>query len=235
MQSPAFVDGVRRVCPEVRALRVMMNWADDFYRPEVVAVDAPERREFPPGFVIVFAGNLGSAQSLETVIAAAELLRGEPVSWVFIGDGNQRERLEQERRSRGLDDVVRFLGWRPPEAMPRYLALADALLVSLRRNPTMARTIPAKLQTSLAMGRPVLAALDGEGARIVNEAQAGIVVSPDDAGSLADGARHLLRAGSSARARMGENARAYAMEHFGRGRLVADLDAWMRELVGGRS
>ncbi|HYN08268.1 MAG TPA: glycosyltransferase family 4 protein [Vicinamibacterales bacterium] len=235
VQSAAFIDGVRRVCPDVRDLRVMMNWADDFYRPQVVAVDAPERHELPPGFVIVFAGNLGSAQSLETAIAAADLIRGEPVSWVFIGDGNQREFLEQERRSRGLDNVIRFLGWRPAEAMPRYLAMADALLVSLRRNPTMARTIPAKLQTSLAMGRPVLAALDGEGARIVQESGAGIVVTPDDPESLAQGALTLLRAGAAERARMGESARAYATRHFGRDRLVADLDTWMRELVGEKS
>lgn len=232
VQSPAFLDGVRRVCPDVRGLGVLMNWADDFYQPTVVERDAPERQELPPGFVILFAGNLGSAQSLETVIEAADRLRHEPVSWVFIGDGNQRARLETEQRSRGLDGVIRFLGWRPPEAMPRYLALADALLVSLRRNPTLSSTIPAKLQTSLAVGRPVLAALDGEGARIVRDADAGIVVEPDDPQSLANGALALLRAGPAERARLGDNARAYAARHFGRDRLVADLDRWLRELVG---
>jgi len=232
VQSASFVDGVRRVCPEVRSVRVLFNWADDYYRPEVVEPDAPERRELPTGFTILFAGNLGSAQSLETVIEAAALLRGEPVSWVFIGDGNQRGPLEEARRSRGLDDVIRFLGWRPPEAMPRYLSLADALLVSLRRNPTMANTIPAKLQSSLAVGRPVLAALDGEGARIVNESRAGVVVPPDDPRSLADGALALLRAGAAERDRMGQNGRAYASRHFDRSRLVAELDTWMQELAG---
>lgn len=232
VQSASFVDGVRRVCPEVRSVRVLFNWADDYYRPEVVEPDAPERRELPTGFTILFAGNLGSAQSLETVIEAAALLRGEPVSWVFIGDGNQRAPLEEARRSRGLDDVIRFLGWRPPEAMPRYLSLADALLVSLRRNPTMANTIPAKLQSSLAVGRPVLAALDGEGARIVNESRAGVVVPPDDPRSLADGALALLRAGAAERDRMGQNGRAYASRHFDRARLVAELDTWMQELAG---
>jgi glycosyltransferase involved in cell wall biosynthesis len=235
VQSHAFVDGVRRVCPDARDVRVMMNWADDFYRPQDVPLDAPERRELPPGFVIVFAGNLGSAQSLETAVAAADLLRNEPVSWVFIGDGNQREFLEQERRTRHLEHAIRLLGWRPPEAMPRYLAISDVLLVSLRRNPTMARTIPAKLQTSLAMGRPVLAALDGEGARIVEESGAGVLVTPDDPESLAQGALRLLRAGPDGRARMGKNGRVYATRHFGRAQIVADLDLWMRELTGKRA
>ena len=232
VQSAALVDGVRRVCPEVPNLKVLVNWADDFYRPQTVEADAPERREVPSGFTIMFAGNLGSSQALEIAIAAAEILRDEGVRWVFIGDGNQREFLEHERRARGLDNVVSLLGSRPAAAMPRYLSLADALLVSLRPDPAFASTVPAKLQSSLAVGRPVLAALDGEGARIVREAEAGVVVAQDDAKALADGARMLLRAQPADRARMGANGRKYAAEHFDRSRLVAQLDQWMRDIAG---
>ena len=137
VQSPAFVDAVRRVCPDVRSIQVLPNWADAFYRPQTVETDASERREWPDGFTIVFAGNLGSSQGLGVVLDAAEVLLGDGLRcrWVFIGDGNDRERLERESRRRGLDAVVRFLGWRPAEAMPRYLSLADVLLVSLRRAP----------------------------------------------------------------------------------------------------
>ena len=230
VSSPALVDGVRRVCPEARNLRVLVNWADDFYRPQAVERDAPERRELPSGFTIMFAGNLGSAQALDVAIAAAEILRNEGVRWVFIGDGNQREFLERERRARGLEDVVSLLGARPAEAMPRYLSLADVLLVSLRPDPTFASTVPAKLQSCFAVGRPVLAALDGEGARIVREADAGIVVTQNDAAALADGVRALLRAQPADRERMGANGRRYAAEHFDRRRLVAQLDEWIRDL-----
>lgn len=230
-QSEAFVEPIRRVCPDVARLRVLPNWADDFYRPIVVDVDAPERREWPSGFTVAFAGNLGSAQALDVVVQAADLLRDESVHWVFIGDGNQRASLEAAVRQRGLESRVRFLGWRPGEVMPRYLALADVLLVSLRRDPGFASTVPAKLQSSLAMGRPVLAALDGEGARIVRASGGGVVVPQEDAAALADGVRELVRAGPEARAAMGQRGRDYAIAHFDRDTLVAQLDGWLRAIV----
>jgi glycosyltransferase involved in cell wall biosynthesis len=235
LQSAAFVGPVRRVCPDVRALQLLPNWADDFYKPATLPADAPERGEFPAGFTVVFAGNLGSAQALETVLDAADLLRDEGVHWVFIGDGNQRAGLEAQCRARGLDAMIHFLGWRPGESMPRYLSLADALLVSLRRDSSFASTIPAKLQSSLAVGRPVLAALEGEGARIVREAHAGVVVNPEDPAALAEGVRALVAAGAEARAGMGRNGRAYASTHFDRDTLVAELDGWLRELVEARA
>ncbi len=234
VQSAAFVEAVRRVCPDVRDVRVLPNWADRSYRPVELEADPPERREWPAGFTVMFAGNLGSAQALDVSIGAAERLRDARVQWVFVGDGNQRARLEAECRARGLDDLVHFLGWRPPAAMPRYLACADVLLVSLRRDPGFASTIPAKLQTSLAVGRPVLAALGGEGARIVREAGAGLVVDQESIEGLAAGVRHLLDEGTAARAAMGRRGRAYAMAHFERDTLVAQLDGWLREVVEAR-
>jgi glycosyltransferase involved in cell wall biosynthesis len=234
-QSEAFLPSIRRVCPEVARLEVLPNWADAFYAPQTIESDAPERAEWPSGFTVVFAGNLGSAQSLHTAIEAAELLRSEDVHWVFIGDGNQRGPLEDDVRRRGLGACVRFFGWRPGESMPRYLSLADVLLVSLRRDPGFASTIPAKLQSSLAMGRPIVAALEGEGARIVRESGAGVVVQQEDAAALADGVRELVRRGADVRARMGQRGRAYATSHFDRDTLVDQLDGWLAAIVEERS
>jgi colanic acid biosynthesis glycosyl transferase WcaI len=230
-QSQAFLPPIRRVCPDLRDLRVLPNWADGFYVPVDVEVDAPERREFPSGFTVVFAGNLGSSQALEHAIEAAALLRDEGVHWVFIGDGNQRATLEAQARALDLGSCVRFLGWRPGESMPRYLSLAGALLVSLRRDESFASTVPAKVQSSLAMGRPILAALDGEGARIVRESGAGLVVGQEDSQALADGVRALLRMDAAEREAMGRRGRAYALAHFDRDRLVAQLDGWLGAVV----
>lgn len=231
VQSEGFVDAVRAVCPEARRVRVLPNWAEPFYRPLEIEAGAPERGELPDGFTILFAGNLGSSQALETVLAAADLLRERPIHWVFVGDGNRRRWLEDESRRRGLDGRVRFLGQRPPERMPRYLALADVLLVSLRRDPTFAATIPTKVQSYLAAGKPILAALEGEGARVVEFSGAGRVVPPEDPEALARAARELHELGAAARARMGERAREHSVRHFDRERLVSRLDGWLEELV----
>lgn len=233
-QSQAFLPAIRRVCPDVGALRVLPNWADGFYRPVEVEPGAAERQEFPVGFTVVFAGNLGSAQALGSVIDAAALLRDDDVHWVFIGDGNQRGPLEALVRQRGLEACVRFLGWRPGEAMPRYLSLADVLLISLRRDDSFASTVPAKVQTSLAMGRPILAALDGEGARIVRDSDAGLVVGQEDPVALAEGVRRLRAMSPTAREEMGRRGRAYALAHFDRDTLVAELNGWLRAIVEGQ-
>jgi glycosyltransferase involved in cell wall biosynthesis len=229
--SHGFLRPIRVVCPEVSHLQVLPNWADAFYRPDPVERDAPERRELPTGFTIMFAGNLGSAQSLGTVLDAAEILRGQDVHWVFVGDGNQRASLEAGVEERRLGSHIRFLGWKPGEAMPRYLNCADALLVSLRRDESFALTIPAKLQSSLAVGRPVLAALEGEGARVVHESGAGVVVEQESGEALAAGALSLLRAGAAGREEMGRRGRDYAMKHFDRDTLVARLDEWLHAVV----
>jgi glycosyltransferase involved in cell wall biosynthesis len=185
----------------------------------------------PPGFTIVYAGNIGSAQGLGIVLDAAEQLRGEDIHWMFIGDGNDRQRLEADTARRGLGDVVRFLGWRPNEAMPRYLSIAGALLISLRRGGGFAPTIPAKVQSSLAMGRPILAALEGEGARVIQESGAGAVVEPENAAALAAAARALREAGAAARDAMGRNGCDYARRRFDRDTLIGQLDRWLRDLA----
>jgi colanic acid biosynthesis glycosyl transferase WcaI len=230
-QSQAFIGPIRRVCPDVRDLRVLPNWADGFYRPLVIDADAPERAEFPSGFTVVFAGNLGSAQALGTAIEAAALLRDEGVQWVFNGDGNQRATLEAQVHAEDLGGCVRFLGWRPGESMPRYLNLASVLLVSLRRDVSFASTVPAKVQSSLAAGRPILGALEGEGARIVRESGAGLVVDQEDAAALAAGVRVLAAMAPAERDDMGRRGRAYALTHFDRDTLVAQLDGWLRATV----
>ena len=158
-------------------------------------------------------------------------MRDEPVLGVFMGDGNQRAHLEARAAAEGLAHRVRFLGWRPNEQMPRYLNLADILLVSLRRDDSLATTVPAKLQSSLATGRPVLAALGGEVARIVEESRGGLVVEQEDARALADGIRRLLAMTTAEREAMGECGRAYAREHFDRETLVDRLDGWLHEIV----
>ncbi len=175
VQSRGFVPRVLALGVPAEKVVYFPNWAESVYRYVEVEASAPERRELPAGFCILFAGNIGSAQSFETIVdAATRLHECREIHWVVVGDGHRRAWLEERVRALGLERQLHVLGPRPVEAMPRYFSLADALLVSLRRDPAFALTVPTKLQSYLACGRPVLAALDGEGARIVEEAQAGL-------------------------------------------------------------
>jgi glycosyltransferase involved in cell wall biosynthesis len=231
VQSQAFSTSlVARRIPRQR-IRYLPNWAEDWYRNPASAGDANPLASFR-GFRILFAGNLGSAQSLETIIAAAEIMRDRPdIHWIIIGDGLMRDSLERQIRERGLASTVALLGRQPPTEMPRYFAAADALLVTLRADPVFALTIPSKIQSYLAAGKPVIGALDGEGARIIVESGAGWTCAAGDAAGLAALARQLAATSDADRASMGSRGATYFEDHFERNRLLDRLEGWMQELT----
>lgn len=234
--SRGFVSRVEAVGASPEKVRYWPQWAEALYKPVEVEVGAPEREEMPGGFRVVFAGNVGAAQSFETILAAAEKLKGYPgIHWVVFGDGRRRRWVEDRVRELGLEGHVHLLGRRPPESMPRYFALADALLVTLKRGLIFSLTIPAKVQSYLACGRPVVAALDGEGARVIEESGAGLAAPAEDAGSLAEAVLRLYETSSEEREEMGRQGRAYSEEHFEREKLLDQLEGWAEELVEGRS
>jgi glycosyltransferase involved in cell wall biosynthesis len=188
-----------------------------------------------PGFNVVFAGNLGTVQALETVLDAAERLLAYPdVHIVLVGSGSKHDWLVEQVASRKLSNV-RFVGRLPPEAMPPVFAQASALLASLVRSPTMSMTIPSKIQAYLASGRPIIACLDGEGARVVAEAGAGLTCAAEDSAALAERILRLRAMPQSELQRMGEAGRVYYRKHFDPDALAQKLLAHFRDLREGSS
>jgi glycosyltransferase involved in cell wall biosynthesis len=233
VQSEGFVSHVIDVGAAPARVSYFPNWAESVYQPVALEAGAPESRELPSGFRVMFAGNIGTAQSFETILEAARLLADVPdIQWVIVGDGHQRPWVEERVRALGLERTVHLLGPRPVSAMPRYFALADALLVTLRKEPIFELTVPTKLQSYLACGRPVIAALDGEGARIVDEAGAGVVCPAQDASALAAVTRRMYEMGAPERAAMGRRGRAYFEAHFDRETLLGQLEDTMRAAQG---
>lgn len=204
------------------------QWAESFFaaRADEAASDA----SWASGFPIMFAGNLGRVQALETVIEAADRLRDDAeLRWVIVGDGSVRASIEDDVMRRGLADRVIFLGRRPAEEMPGLFRRAGALLVTLKRDDAMALTVPAKIQSYLAAGRPIIAAMDGEGARVVEEAGAGFTAPASDADALAAIVRRMKALSPEDRAAMGAAGRAYSARHFARERCVDVLEELLVE------
>lgn len=232
IQSQAFREQVLRLGGAPERIVYLPNSAEAFYRPVELEADAAERALMPEGFRVVFAGNIGAAQSFDTIIEAATLLRDHPdIHWMVLGDGRMRESAEAEVKARGLSDRVRFLGRHPAESMPRFFALADVLLVTLRRDPVFAMTVPSKLQSYLACGRPIIAALDGEGARVLEESGAGMACPADDARALAAAVLRMRDLAPAARAEMGARGRAYFEAEYERGILLQRLSRCIAETV----
>lgn len=171
---------------------------------------------------LVFAGNVGAAQSLDTALKAAAILKDEPIRWHIVGDGSELEHLKAMAQELKLEQVI-FHGRRPLEDMPEFYAMADAMLVTLTADPLISRTLPAKVQTYMAAGKPVIAAADGEIPCVINESQCGFCAKAEDAEGLAQAVREFCK--SADQATLGKNARTYYEEHFTRNMFMDKLES----------
>jgi glycosyltransferase involved in cell wall biosynthesis len=223
VQSEAFIPSLEAHGVPREKIRYLPNSAESFYRKMTV-----EKSDVGEGFSVLYAGNIGAAQDFPTILAAAERVRD--VQWIIVGDGRMRPWVESEVKARGLANV-RLLGQRPPEEMPRLFAQADVLLATLRREPIFAYTIPSKIQSYLACGRPVIAAMEGEGGRIIRSARAGWAVPPEDPAALADAVLAASRASRSELDAMGNRGEAWFREHFEREKLLSRLEGFLQEVV----
>lgn len=197
--------------------------------------DGTPALQLEPGFNVVFAGNLGIVQSLGTVLDAAEQLSAiSDVRFVLVGSGSRDEWLREEIARRGLRNV-QLAGRFPPAAMPGILSQASVLLVTLVRDPIMAQTIPSKVQAYLAAGRPVIAALDGEGSAVIVEAGAGLACAAEDATGLAKAVLELHGMTNQQRDQLGEAGRAHYRRHFEPTVLAQILVLRLRGLVEGEA
>lgn len=207
------------------------NWAESLYKP-LTAIPASVQQEIPVGFRIIFAGNIGSAQSFETILGAAERLKGRAdIQWIILGDGNMRAWVAEEIRRRGLERQFHLLGSRPTGEMPGYFSAAHALLVTLRADPAFALTVPSKIQSYLACGKPIIAALNGDGANIVRESAVGFACAAEDSDGLAAAVLAIYEMPVEERLVMGVKARTYFEANYEREMLLDRLEQRMIAVV----
>ena len=232
VQSKAFIPYIRTEAGAETTIEYLPNWAEGLYCPVAAEAGWLERQGLPEGFRVMFAGNIGVAQDFATILSAAERLRQYPeIHWVVLGDGRARAWVEQEIAKRDLAATVHLLGRFPMDDMPAFFASAEAMLVTLKREAIFALTIPGKIQSYMACGRPIIAALDGEGQRVVQESGAGLTCPAESPAELADLVLQLFRMPTEERLQMGQRARVYYEQNFSRQPLLERLDEWMKTEV----
>ena len=195
----------------------------------------PVRREqhWEGRFVVLFAGNLGLVQGLDTVIECAALCAQEARAlFVFIGDGANQSVLENLAKAKGLlGRNIQFIERQPMEKMPRFLGAADALLVHLKRSELSNYVIPSKTLAYLASGKPILMAMEGAAADLVREAKAGVVVAPECPPDMAAAVRELSGMTPQALRAFGENGRSYLVAHFAKQTVVPLYEALLARVA----
>ncbi|MBB3212975.1 glycosyltransferase involved in cell wall biosynthesis [Herbaspirillum sp. Sphag1AN] len=221
VQSEAFKQNVRKLAPG-KPIVYYPNSVDRIFS----SGDDGELPQLPfpyNGFTVVFAGNVGSGQAVEVIVGAADLLRGrQDISFVVFGKGSRWDWMESQVRELGLTNVY-LPGRFPVEMMPGVMSKASVLLVTLADEAIFAATVPNKVQAYMAVGKPIIASLNGEGARLVAEAGAGLAVPAEDSTALAAAVLQLVEMTDAEREQMGENGRAFFKQHFDHDKLIDRL------------
>lgn len=221
VQSEAFIAKVAILAPGKR-IEYYPNSVDaSFVAPTDVV--PPDIAGLGEGFPIVFAGNIGAGQAVEVIIEAATLLREHTdIRFIVVGQGSRRDWMSKAAQERGLTNLY-LPGRYPVELMPGLMQNAEALLVTLADEPIFEATIPSKVQAYMAAGKPILACLNGEGARLVQKSGAGLTCPAEDAQGLADSILTLYKMTNVERAQMGASGRRYFKEHFDQDMLTKQL------------
>ena len=229
VSSRAFFASVEEKIDDPSKIGYFPNWAEDIFTTrETIEYDLPE---FPEGFNIMFAGNVGDAQDFESIVATAEKVQDEGINFVIVGDGRKFDWVQREISARNLGNVV-LLGRHPLKAMPSFFAKADAMLVSLKDEPIFRLTVPAKIQAYMASGKIILGMINGEANAMINESKCGYAVAAADSNALAEKIIQLGKISPSERKQMERNGLEYYKNNFEKTRLLDKLEKYFQEMTG---
>lgn len=192
------------------------NWAESSFIGADTCID--EKFPLQPNdseFRVMFAGNIGEAQDFESIIKAANLTKDIPqIKWIIVGDGRARENSEKKVTQLGLKDTVKFFGRHPVETMPKFFALADVMLVTLKDEFIFSLTIPSKTQAYMASGKPILTMINGAGNDVVEEAKCGLTAKAEDFETLAANVKKMYAMSKEELVEMGKSAKEYYDKNF---------------------
>lgn len=214
-QSRAFIPHLSRLASKEKIFYYPNSVIDEFS-------NIKQTQELPASlitlldtqFCVVFAGNIGIAQSVETIVNAAEKLMDIPdLKVIMVGSGSKRDWVNNEITDRKINNIV-LTGRFSSSVMPYLFSKASSLLVTLKKEEIFSLTVPSKIQAYLAAGKPIVAALDGAGAEVINEAGAGLSCPAEDSEKLANLIKNLYHSSQSERDEMGKKGRAYFLNHF---------------------
>lgn len=215
-------------------ISILPHWIDEKMFAAARSDDrAKMRKEYgwEDKFIVLFAGNLGIVQGLDSVIEAAKQISNGNSKIVFVGDGTDKPRLEKLAEELNVGDKVEFVERQPMEKMPAFMAAADALLVSLKKSELTKFVIPSKTVAYLASGKPILMATGGASEDLIRAAKAGIVVEPENAPELATAIEKLRKMPEIEKNDFGFNGRQFLLENLSKAKVIKDYETLLRQVA----
>lgn len=223
--SPSFVKEIqKRVSHKKNKVKYLPQYAEDFYKP----VERKPVPEIPDddSFKIIFTGNIGQAQGLDILPKTAKLLKGEEnVKFVIVGDGRNKDNFLKQIADNDVQDMFIMIDRQPPERIPELLAACDAAFISFMPDPLFEKTIPAKLQSYMACGMPIIASANGETKRVIEEAECGICVELGNEIALSGAIGKMLTTDLKS---MKNKSRAFFDNHFEKQKIMRYIDKYFK-------
>lgn len=223
--SPSFVEAIcsRRLKVPREKVHYWPQYAEEFYHP----LEKKPVPEIPDddSFKVIFTGNIGTAQGLHILPRTAALLKDENVRFVMVGDGRYLKEFRDEIFKYDVKDKFVMVPRQPAERIPELLAACDAAFLSFQDADLWAMTIPAKLQSYMACGMPVIASAQGETKRVIEEAGCGVCTPIGDAAALSEAVKDLRNANL---VELGRNGRDYFEKNFGKRMLMEQIEKYFR-------
>jgi len=231
-QSESYLEAVRRRSNDKTELVLFPNWAEDQFNTPLYK----KEKEKEKVLTVIFAGNIGDAQDFESIIECAKLLKKHNLKVIFsiVGNGSKYSWLQKEIRQNQLDELFMLHGQHPLESMPDFYSKADVALVSLKPSDIFERTIPGKIQSYMLSSLPILAMLDGEGRKLIDNADCGLTSSASDAMSLFENIKIMSEMSLNDRFELGRNGKEYVEQHFNKETLVSLLEGVLSDVVKGK-
>ena len=189
------------------------NWAESVLEKNII--DTETKISFPKDkFTIVYTGNIGQAQNFELLAKTINYLRDEKIHWVFIGDGSFKKKFIKTLEANKDINKCQFFSQITISDIPHYTCNSDALLLSLKANNLFSKTVPAKLQSYMALGKPIIASIDGEGAELIKKSNSGIVNTKSNYEELAIAINKFIKIDEFELKNIGKNGRKFYEKNF---------------------
>lgn len=231
--SPSFVEAIcnRKVRVKEDKVHYWPQYAEEFYQPMDKAVAKPTAEKYgipnDNSFKIIFTGNVGTAQGLQILPKTAEILRDENVKFVIVGDGRYLEDLRRDIKQRHVSNKFILVARQRAEIVPALLASCDAAFISFAKDELWTKTIPAKLQSYMACAMPVIAAAQGETARVINESGCGLCCGLGNAQQLSKLVQRMMQTDL---AEMSKKSREYFENNYAKSMLMDEMDKYLNEV-----
>lgn len=224
VQSEAFIPALEKKGVSKNQIRYVPNWAEDLYSNPANILKEKFQGLMPNGFKVMFAGNIGKAQDFESIMKAAYLTRDIlEIKWIIVGDGRKKNWVEDEIIRLNLHKTVFLLGRFSLEDMPNFFIHADIMLLSLKDVDIFSITIPTKIQSYMASGKPIIGMLNGIGAKVIRDADCGYACNANDYNSLADIVINASHQKTNFLIQKGENGKQYYNQHFSKQVIIDNL------------